>query len=277
MKTILVLTDFSQKAEHAARMALQIADAANAEIHLYTTFPAPQVFPSDAGVFPFFEDFSVEEAMYNTKLKDLSGKLIKRFDRIDHPVISFSSSPGNLAENIEELKPWLIVMGGKTKASSLGHFLFGSNSSAVMDKASCPVLIVPETADLKEFRKIVFATDLQPSEKNALLFLEEFGRLWRARIIVLHVSVANGTDEVWDEQYDYLNDIISDNHPTIQYTDVRGTDIAGAINMYSGREAINLIAIAHKKRSFIGQLLHKSIGKDMLNYEHVPVLILHQD
>ncbi len=277
MKTILVLTDFSKKAEHAAEMAMQIALLANAQVQLFTAFHAPQVFPSDGGLSPFFEDYSEEEEVANSKLKELAERLQKKAGWQNHPVISYRSQPGSLTDNIEGLNPWLIVMGGKSKASALSHFIYGSNCSATMDKAACPVLIVPESAELKAFRKIVFASGLQSSEKNALSFVEEFGRSWNARIMVLHVSVLHEEEDIWDDQYDFYKEIISDNHPTLRYSDVRGTDVAGALNSYAGREAIDLIAIAHQKRSLIGQLLHKSIGKDMLNYDHVPVLILHKD
>lgn len=276
MKTILVLTDFSAKAEHAAKMAMQIAAVVKAEVRLYTTFHAPQVFPSDAGVYPFFEDFTEEEKISNEKLSELAERLKQSFTEADLPPVSFGSRPGNLAENVGELEPWLIVMGGKSKTSALSHFLFGSNSSAVMEKATCPVLIVPERADLKAFKKIAFATDLQPSEKNSLSFLEEFGSPWDASIMVLHVSDKNLPEDIWDDQYEYYKNIISGSYSSMTYTDVRGTDIAKAINKYAGHEHVDLVAIAHKKRSFIGQLLHKSIGKGMLNYQDVPVLILHR-
>lgn len=277
MKTILVLTDFSAKAENAALFAIQVAAAVKAKVHLYTTFPAPQVFPSDAGVYPFFEDFSEEEKIYNEKLHELAEKLKKTFTGNDHPAISMSSRPGNLAENINDLKPWLIVMGGKSEDSALSHFLFGSNSSAVMDKATCPVLIIPEKAKLKTLKKIVFATDLQPSERDSLSFLEKFGKFWDANITVLHVSDKSHPDDIWDDRYEYYKNIISGNNPSISYTDVRGKNITEAISKYATRQNVDLIAIAHQKRSFIGQLLHKSIGKEMLNYHKAPVLILHRN
>ena len=277
MKTILVLTDFSPKSESAAKMAMQIAAAVKAQIQLYTAFHAPQVFPSDAGVYPFFEDYSGEEKIINDKLREMAEELRKSFPGKVCPQINFSSRPGNLSENIEGMKPWLIAMGGKSKTSALSHFLFGSNSSAVMEKASCPVLIVPEGSVTKAFKKIVFATDLQPSEADSLSFLEEFGKAWKASIMVLHVSDKQLPDDIWDGQYEYYKTIISGSHPSIHYTDVRGKDIAKSINKYAGHEAVDLVAIAHKKRSYIGQLLHKSIGKDMLNYQQVPILILHTD
>ena len=275
MKTILVLTDFSAKAEHAAKMAMQIAAMVKAQVRLYTTFHAAQVFPSDAGVYPFFEDFSEEEKQSDERLNELAERLKQSFKKADLPPVSFTSMPGNLAENVEDLEPWLIVMGGKSKTSALNHFLFGSNSSAVMEKAKCPVLIVPEETDIKAFKKIAFATDLQPSETDSISFLEEFGKAWDSSIMVLHVSDKQHPDDIWDGQYDYYKSIISGSHPSMHYTDVRGKDIAKAIHKYAGHEEVDLVAIAHKKRSFIGQLLHKSIGKDMLNYQDIPVLILH--
>lgn len=275
MKTILVLTDFSRKAEHAAEMAIQIATVANARVHLFSVFHAAQVFPSDAGVFPFFEDYSEEEKATNFKLEKLAHRLHEKFGKQSQPAINCSSRPGDLVDHIEEIDPWLIVMGGKSDASGLNNLLFGSNSSAVIDNASCPVLIVPGETDLKAFRRIIFASALQPSEKKALSFIEEFGSLWNASIVVLHVSVLHRTEDIWNEQYDYYKEIISDTHPTMRYVDVRGSDIAGAINSYAKREATGLVAIAHKKRSVIGQLFHKSIGREMLNYKNLPVLVLH--
>ena len=276
MKTVLVLTDFSKKAEHAAEMAIKIAVAANAKVQLHSTFHAPQVFPSDAGATPFFEDYTAEEETANDKLKEFEEKLKEKFGNETLPRITCTSTPGNLADTIENLDPWLMVMGGKSRVSALSEFVFGSNTSAVMDRASCPVLIVPEKAQLDSFKKIVFASALSSAEKGAMLFVEEFGSILNAQITVLHVTDKQTGEENPDEQSIYYNGVVSGNKPAVRYTDVRGSDIAEAINDYARHEAIDLIAIAHAKRSFIGQLFHKSVGKNMVNYQDLPVLILHK-
>jgi nucleotide-binding universal stress UspA family protein len=276
MKTVLILTDFSKKAEHAAEMAIKIAVAANAKVQLHSTFHAPQVFPSDAGATPFFEDYTAEEEAANDKLKEFEERLKEKFGNETLPRITCTSAPGNLADTIENLDPWLMVMGGKSRVSALSEFVFGSNTSVIMDRASCPVLIVPEKAQLNPFKKIVFASALSPAEKGAMLFVEEFGSILNAQITVLHVSDKQTEEENPDEQSIYYNGLVSGNQPAVQYTDVRGADIAEAINDYARHEAIDLIAIAHAKRSFFGQLFHKSVGKNMVNYQDLPVLILHK-
>jgi nucleotide-binding universal stress UspA family protein len=276
MKTVLVLTDFSKKAEHAAEMAIKIAVAANAKVQLHSTFHAPQVFPSDAGATPFFEDYTAEEEAANDKLKELEERLKEKFGNETLPRITCTSAPGNLADTVENLGPWLMVMGGKSRVSALSEFVFGSNTSAVMDRASCPVLIVPEKAQLDLFKKIVFASALSPAEKGAMSFVEEFKSILNAQITVLHVNDKQTEEENPDEQSIYYNSVVSVNQPAVQYTDVRGADIAEAINDYARHEAIDLIAIAHAKPSFFGQLFHKSVGKNMVNYQDLPVLILHK-
>lgn len=276
MKTILVLIDFSKKAKHAAEMAMKIAIATNAKVQLHTTFHTPQTFPSDAGLYPFFEDYSKEKEIINDKLKKLAAELKEKFIVKNRPIINYASVPGNLEENIKKLKPWLVVMGGKSKGSALKYFVFGSNSFAVMDKASCPVLVVPETADLKAFNKIVFATDFHPSETVSLSFLEIFVKVYDAIITVIHVSDKKDSEESCVDQYDYKKNIFSDSHPSFRYTDVRGSEIAETINKYATNQDVDLVVIAHKKRAFLGRLLHESIGKDMLNHQKVPLLILNK-
>ena len=276
MKTVLVLTDFSKKAEHAAEMAIKIAVAANAKVQLHSTFHAPQVFPSDAGATPFFEDYTSEEETANDKLKEFEERLKEKFGNETLPRVTCTSAPGNLADTIENLDPWLMVMGGKSRVSALSEFVFGSNTSAIMDRASCPVLIVPEKAQLYPFKKIVFASALSPAEKGAMSFVEEFGSILSAQITILHVTDKQTEEENPDEQSNYYNSVVSVNQTAVQYTDVRGADIAEAINDYARHEAIDLIAIAHAKRSFFGKLFHKSVGKNMVNYQDLPVLILHK-
>ncbi|WP_411275473.1 universal stress protein [Daejeonella sp.] len=277
MKTILVLIDFSKKAERAALTAIEIARAAKSHVQLYTAFPAAQVYPSEVGLYPIYENYEEEEKIVDEKLKALANKLIKKLGKSDPPLVGWTSRPGSLAESIESLHPWLIVMGGKSKDGAFSHFMFGSNCEAVIDNASCPVLVIPEKAELKLIKNIAFATDLNPAEKDALSFVEDFGNLWDAAITVLHVSDPEATQESRDNhRYDFNAVISGRKYRDIHYADVRGKDVAQALASYSDYKAFDMIAVAHKKRSFFGQLVHKSISKTLLNYEHVPVLILNR-
>jgi nucleotide-binding universal stress UspA family protein len=284
MKTILVLTDFFKRAGHAAEIAMEIASKANAQIILYHAFYAPQTVALESGVYPFYEDHSEIEQEGLHEMERLTKKLNKRFiDKhgIQPPPIHLQNEPGKLGDNIHKITSkeniWMIVMGDKSEEGAVSRFIFGSNSNAVIDNAPCPVLLVPEKASLDAVKKIVFATELQRSEHKAMLFLEELAELWRSQITVLHVCDKVLSIEEKANYYNYYKKILSGiKYPGINYIDVRGDHITETIAGYARKEHINMIAIVHKKRSFIGLLLHKSISKEMMNYHQVPLLVLNK-
>lgn len=284
MKTILVLTDFTQKADHAAEFAMAFAVKAKAAVMLYNTFPVSQVFPSEAGVYPYYEDYSEILEKNNQNLEGLKEKLKKHYEVAGKmaPEIHFKSVPGNLAENVHELLEkqsiWMIVMGDKSDETALSRFLLGSESLSIIDKAKCPVLLVPEKAELKPLKKIVFGTELEHSEHKAISFLAMLADIWKAKITVLHVSMKKLTADEKEEHQKHYNKLIAGiDYPDISYVGITGDDTNEAITKFASKEVIDMIAIVHKNRSAIGHLLHSSISKEMLNYHKVPILVLHKD
>lgn len=282
MKTILVLTDFTRRSEHAAEFALEIAFKIRGEILLYNAFYAPQVVSLESGVYPYYEDYSAIEQECLHEMEKIVRKLGKKFTTqhgVLPPPIRLLNEPGKLGDNVHEITMrkdiWMIVMGDKSKEGPVSRFIFGSNSNAVIDNASCPVLLIPEKAALKPVKKIVFATDLQRTELVAMLILEKLAELWESQITVLHVCDKTLSVEEKVSHYSYYKKILGGiKYPHTNYLDVRGDHITDTIADYATKEKIDLIAIVHKKRSFIGHLLHKSISKKMMNYHNAPLLVL---
>lgn len=284
MKTILVLTDFSKGAQQAAEFALEIAAKAGAEILLYHAFYAPHVVSLESGIYPYNEDYSDIEQEGIAEMEKLTQNLDQEFIKTHTappPAIRLMNEPGDLAENIKKITRenniWMIVMGDKKKEGAVSRFVFGSHGNAVIDHAACPVLIVPVKAKLREMEKIIFASELDHSEHAAVLFLEKLAEMWHSQVTVLHVCEKSlSVEEKVSHYADYKKILSGIKYPDIRYVDVRGDDITNTISTYAGREKIDLIAIAHKKRSFIGALLHSSISKKMMNYHSVPLLVLHK-
>ena len=153
MKTILVLTDFTRRSEHAAEFALEIAFKIRGEILLYNAFYAPQVVSLESGVYPYYEDYSAIEQECLHEMEKIVRKLGKKFTTqhgVPPPPIRLLNEPGKLGDKVHEITMrkdiWMIVMGDKSKEGPVSRFIFGSNSNAVIDNASCPVLLIPEKA-----------------------------------------------------------------------------------------------------------------------------------
>ena len=67
MKTIVVLTDFTNTCQHAAEFAMETAGEVNVEIVLYHSFHIPKLVPKEVTVSPFTEGYSLIEKSDKTR------------------------------------------------------------------------------------------------------------------------------------------------------------------------------------------------------------------
>ena len=171
MKTILVLTDFTKNAAHAASSALMLAEKLGTRLLLFNTFYNMPILPSNGGSSgPWVvEDLVLRETDCDKKLKQLSADLQKqvRPHSANKPQIAVQYGEGELSRNIEtilqEIDVELIVMGARS-GSAINHIFTGSDTRAVIDRATRPVLIIPENQGLQNLRKITFATNFEEFE-----------------------------------------------------------------------------------------------------------------
>ncbi len=282
MKTILVLTDFSARAEHAAEYAMLIAAKANAKILLYNSFFVPEIVPSVTYTSPYYEDVSIMEKENLLQLAKTVERLKKRFieaHKINPPEMHVQNGAGNIADNIQELtktkKFWMIVMGDKSNEGAFSRFVFGSDTNAVIDEASCPVLLIPEKHRFRPLQKIAFATDFEHFEERPLKFLHELADIWKAEIVVVHVLSGDLSIKEKVKNFDHYKKIAAKiNTPNTTYIEVRADDVVPALEKIAKNKAMDALAIFHKKRGFFDQLVHKSISKDMLDFHGIPLLVL---
>jgi len=282
MKKILVLTDFSKKSEHAAEFALAIAAKVNAEVTLHNAFYVPSLVPVDPAMYSYYDDYAESGKENMDELNQLAERLKKKYVKLNGsnpPPITLKNCLGLLKETIEETagknKFWLIVMGDQCKEGAISRFMFGSNTYSVIDRVSCPVLLVPEKAVQKPFRKIVFAASLRQAEHKAVSFLKKFGDFYESEISVIHVTEEKPSVEEKVKNYDAYSRLNSGvDYPNIYYRDIAGKDIVKTISSLAGKEGPDLLVVQHKQRSVIGKLFHTSITKELMEFHRVPLLVV---
>lgn len=282
MKTILVLTDFSARAEHAAEYAMLIAAKANAKILLYNSYFIPQVIPAVTYTAPYYEDASIIEKENLLQLARTVDRLKKKFieaHKINPPEIQIRNGAGNLADNLQKItkaiKFWMIVMGDKSEEGAFSRFVFGSDTHAIIDEAVCPVLLIPEKYKIKPAQKIALATDFEHSEQKAIAFLPELADIWKSEILVVHILSTEISAEEKVKNFDsYKKLIAKTSNPNISYVDVRADDVVTGLEKFAKNKSIDILAILHRKRAFIDQIFHKSISKELLEFHRIPLLVL---
>ncbi|MBG6236326.1 nucleotide-binding universal stress UspA family protein [Pedobacter sp. CAN_A7] len=147
IKKIMIAVDNSTCSEKAARIGYEVAKTFEAEVALVNIIePIPANINPDLTLAPvFLETYDNSEENSHVLLKEIENKYglgipttyLSVVDSAAHGIIQQSDAWGSN----------LIVIGtyGRT---GLYHFLMGSVAEHVARKSACPVLIVPNKADI---------------------------------------------------------------------------------------------------------------------------------
>ena len=196
MKTILVISDNTKAAEHAARFALLIAQTAQTNILIANS--CAEISQADHKILTGNDS---EEAL----IKELVSPIMERLELINwnhegfRPVfneINISDhDEQQLIEFINQDHIWMIVkgmctnqMGGKP----------GLNLNAILNRVQCPLLLVPQSWEIKNLERLVYMADLRYCRIKIVRFLAELAKEFKADLSIAHFS-AKGLPNLGDE------------------------------------------------------------------------------
>jgi len=280
MKNILVLTDFSANAAHAALTGTMLARHLNANVLLFNANVTQPVVPVYAGGPTVFDEVNFMEEENTGQLKKLAESL-KPFlneNGADKPNnVYFEEGLGDLAfqvKNIIENKNIEMVVMGSREGSRVDHFLTGSDTFSVIDYVARPVLIVPYNADLKSIKKVIFATNFADTDAKAISYLIRLGEIFNFHIEIVHINVLGDDDITKDlKKKDFLKHIVHLPHQHLVVTEIYGKDIVDRINNLCNDPACEIIAFSHYKDSFFSRLLAPSTTRKALEKQKAPLMI----
>lgn len=282
MKKILVLTDFSKSAQHAAETALPLSQLLHADLLLLNTFIAVPAFPADGADSWAIQDFAVCQQYSQENLEKEADRLRrickKTLSPETIPNITVTNAFGDLAENVKQIVHShhisLIVMGRRTHGSP--NILFGSDTNALINKLQCPLFIIPQKSKLTNIRHVIFATDLADSDIKAL---RHFNQLFGDAKFQLHISHVSEPVLVLDHREEEnishfrlaLNKLQSER---VTYKTLAGKNVISELNNYGQQINASLVALVHKKHSMFWRMFHTSTCKALVNQHQTPLLIL---
>lgn len=142
-KKLLLATDFSQRAEIAKDVTINLVKGTRARVTVVTVY-----HPSDImmwhGVFlptPGVQQYEqkVIKEMISEKLHKFAKEIEKAGIKVDY-VMKTGKVAAGIVKAAREVKADLIVIGSHSERS-LGDVLLGGTASEVQAKAPCPVLI----------------------------------------------------------------------------------------------------------------------------------------
>lgn len=282
MKTILVLTDFSIRAQYAAEYAMQIAFKLRANLLLFHAMEIIEgASMEDQVAWPIADHIELKKEGL-AELKEVAIKLEKLFP-VEEPatykptitcINDFGKLSAIVARIIKEKAVDLIIMGSH-KSNGLDRFFFGSHTHDVLDNVSCPVLLVPENLKFKGLKTMSYATDLTFSDLKVIHYLLAIAKPFNAIILVNHISPYGHRGINADNATQHsVNEVLDIDHPNVFYASVKGDNIPKRLLELSSSGNTDVMALVHKRYGFFENLFHSSVSKQMANSVKIPLLIL---
>lgn len=194
MKDIIVGVDASTSAEHALDLALLEAERTGCPlraVHVWTTpvwlggaamgglvVPAP--VPEDCRkVARGLVDELVAKAM-SRRSSDAAVEVTAEIEEGD---------PGRVLSRLSDGAS-LLVMGGSGHGQ-LASALLGSATTYVLHHATCPVMVVPQSADARPFARVLVGIDGSPSSRAALAWARKAAESLACPLVAVHAWIIN--------------------------------------------------------------------------------------
>jgi nucleotide-binding universal stress UspA family protein len=283
MKTILVLTDFSNVANNAADYALRLAKTMKANIRLCHAFKVAAEEPVAAHIVWPLENYNSVKSETDEELRFLAEQLAWKSDSSTKtadfkPLITCSAEIGSVSEVarnlVNDAKLSFVVM-GTTGTGGFSHFMMGSNCREMIENASFPLLLVPAGYKLGTIRKIAFATDLMPGDIDMIHSLTGIARVFNAEILISHItSEKYATSEQQQKIDSFLNDVTCKvNYNQIYYRHIENRNIDSGLEWLTEHSQIDMLSMVHRQHNQFFTLLKKSHTQKLARQITLPLLI----
>lgn len=275
METLLVCTDFSKAAFHAAEYACMLARRYNFQritlFHAYQTMVPTTDLPVVAyNSSELYNTIQEQLKDLGKKIGELAGTEVNIKTRAEELVLG-----ENLNAICREEDVCMVVMGISEK-SGFEKMLVGSNVVKVSESSKFPVLIVPVDAAIQPINRVLLACDLDKiAETTPLDTLDMVLQLFDAQLVVVNVDDGNRnfTPKTTEEIY-HLHHIFDRHKPEYAFTE--GKDIAKGVLDYAKENNISLIITIPRYYNFLRHLFHKSTTKRLVYNSKLPLLTLHE-
>lgn len=270
MKKILIPTDFSKNAEHALKVAAQIARKNGGEIILLHMLELPHQGSDAVGTgkdipeIMFFKNAAIrrlEELMEEDYLEGLKVSDIIQFEMAFDGILKISQ-----LNNVD-----LIVMGSHG-ASGYKEMFIGSNAEKVVRNSEVPVLIIKKEEGDFSVDNFVFASDFSDEVKNPFRKAVEFANKFDATLHLVTVNTPNNFKSTSAAE-DIMNNFVKDFEIKKVVTHIYNeTNVEKGILNFANSIDADLIGMSTHGRKGLSHFFNGSISEDLVNHATRPVV-----
>jgi len=272
MKTIIVISDNTQAAEHAARFALLIAQTVQANI-LIANICAEKSHPDHK----ILAGNDSEEYLVNDPVNIIRERLEAINNNYDGFKPEFSEidisdhDEQQLIEFINRDHIWMIV-----KGMHGDHFGTkpGLNLNTILNRVQCPLLLVPESWQIKNFERLAYLADLRYCRIKIVRFMAELAKAFHADLSIAHFS-AKGIPNLVDEYaLTIFNNEISTHagYDQLFFHNIKEKDLSTTLDVLINGLHNDLLTIVNHRFHF-EEIFGRYITENLPLFITVPLLI----
>ncbi|WP_162426932.1 universal stress protein [Pontibacter pudoricolor] len=263
MKTLLVPVDFSDNSVRALQYAIELATQAHAEVVVLHSLEIIPTLPT--------LDHNRETDEARQKLSALTSQVNKNRTQVRY-IVTGGDTTGDIRKAIKELDVTMVVM-GTGGAKNYAKKMFGTTTEAIAKLGLCPVLAIPEGADIKPIRQIVYAADFENGDQVTAMQLLQLKQLLNASLTFLHIHNKNQADYIDNE---YIKQELTKQFPEaeINFVEIDAENVAEGISKYAYESDADLVAFTILNRMFFEKIIHSSVTSKLLKKLKLPMLAL---
>jgi nucleotide-binding universal stress UspA family protein len=199
-------------------------------------------------------------------------KLNKTSHELKVRIAKGSSYNETVKKEAKRMRSGLIIMGTKG-ASGLKKYVIGTNTASVIDVSHVPVLVIPELAEFKNFKQVVYATDLKHIDrelKTLIPYLETFD----ATVHLIHITSSLKQVSAVEKK---IESIVSKSPYKNIVTHVMvNKNVDEAIDHYVKTTKADLLTTFTHEHGFYDKLFDRSITRKIAFQSKTPLLAFKQ-
>lgn len=283
IKRILVPTDFSDNARAAFDYALNLAEDMKASIkviHVYTDYTPEMALAEVSYVAGGKSMAEITEALANFLDEEMdTASHISTARKVKVEAEVYYGTPVQDIVALSKTNEFDLIVMGTAGQKNWGELMFGSVSTHVSQKASCPVLLIPNESEYKKVKNIVYACDFDHKSFKHVGLVSDVAKTFGANVHLLFVKTEENERSNYNTDVEDMRTVFHAQAPKLTYTSdiIAEDDVVEGINRYGKTNKIDMVVAVTKHRRFWDRILHSSKVKEMAIYSELPVLVIKAD
>jgi nucleotide-binding universal stress UspA family protein len=265
-KTILVPTDFSERANNALEQAVYLAKKTHCRLVIYHFYHRPVVeHNSDRALADL-------EQKINFKFEDL----LKVVPDLKKTSYEFKKVIGTTVEKITGRVNTggvdMLVMA--TKGAKGLNEIWGTKTAKIIKMIRKPGFVIPDNTNLKDIKKVALACDYSlKTNYEAIRFIADLAEKLDFSIDVVTLNREEKTMTKLEHKHrDQIMELMGNVKATFKFT--QHPHIDKGIMAYSKENNMDAVVILSKNYSFIESLFHESLTEKMVFNSPIPLIVI---